>query len=225
MYEAMNPTTYVTPFENYYGTYAMDPGSSDDIQTPLTPFSSDTQGTYYTSATAQSLDIFGYSYADIPDWEYGPDDLKAYVTSIVNMKYGGQTQGSKRDATVSQFTEWSVALAVSKNAIEGRQFFIRLFLGVVPDDPTCWATSDALVGTFTVMPPPTSGGADIPDITVHNEISLVKGLADRGYDGQSINATAEYLRMNLSWAIQLVSSLGSLKLCMAMVLIVVVIIA
>jgi len=59
------------------------------------------------------------------------------------------------------------------------------------------------VETFAVMPPLVRSEGLAPDATVYSELSLVKGLTVRGYDGQDIKASAEYLQ----WKIQMVRSL------------------
>jgi len=203
LYQAIYPTSVLTPFENPYGSYGISQGGPDTANTSLSPFSTDTAGDFYTSETSQTLDTFGYSYTELP-WGTPPDVLQTSVTTAVNTLYGGPSSpGKSRRDAVSQIKEWSVAIMVLKSALPGLRFLIQIFLGDIPDNPLDWSTSESLVGTFAVMPPPAGGTSDV---TVYNEISLVNKLAINGYDGQDVDATVGYLKENLHWRVQLVSS-------------------
>jgi tyrosinase len=100
--------------------------------------------------------------------------------------------------TSSQIREWSVSISVSKFDYNGKRFIIRLFLGTVPPNPRNWATNNGSVGSFDVLPPmgiAPAPRANWPNVTAHNEIPLMQGLAEKGYDGQYVTATVEYLRI------------------------------
>jgi hypothetical protein len=92
----------------------------------------------------------------------------------------------------------------------GKRFIIRLFLGTVPPNPRNWATNNGCVGSFAVLPPmdiAASPRANWPNVTAHNKIPLMQGLTEKGYDGQYVTATVEYLKDNLQWRVQTVSFL------------------
>lgn len=64
----------------------------------LTPFHSDTGGTFYTSATARKTLTFGYSYPEVVDWNVTADQLSKNVRSAINKLYNpkGTIPTSKR---------------------------------------------------------------------------------------------------------------------------------
>jgi tyrosinase len=205
----MYPNSYLTPFPETYGTYTLQGGGkiNDTLSTPLKPFSTDTRGSFYTSRGSRSLSTFGYSYPGIEDWNHTPEQLQANVTAHVNALYGSSNSLSKRDvlAPRAEVTEWSVTIGVSKFDLGGLRFIIRIFLGDIPENPSDWATSDACVGSFVMLPPPSITGP-LPQVLSYNEIGLTEALKARGYDGQDLAATIKYLEEGLQWRVQLVGS-------------------
>jgi tyrosinase len=103
-----------------------------------------------------------------------------------------------------QIIEWSVAFSVPRYQLNGQRFFVRAFVGEVPQDPKTWATSASCAGSFVVLPPPQPPTGPVPDVQTHDEISLVQALSNVGHDGQDVNAVVEYLKTNFQWRVQLV---------------------
>ena len=213
----MNPSNYLTSYYEYYGTYSIapsfpyGPGMNDTVNSPLPPFSQDTQGTPWTSGSSQYLKTFGYTYPEIQDWNQSPSQLAANVTAQVNMLYSQSTSSkTKRIRSITsdgheQVLEWSVAISVSRFEFNGQRFIVRLFVGEIPDDPKTWATSKSCVGNFAVLPPPQPPTGPMPDVKAYDEVSLVQALMSVGHDGQDANAVVEYLKENFEWRVQLVS--------------------
>jgi len=94
IYQAMypatqNPNYFLTPYIEYYGSYGIapsqpyGPGPNDTLSTPLSPFSTNSQGTQWTSASSQYLETFGYTYPEIQDWNQTPAQLSSSVTAQV----------------------------------------------------------------------------------------------------------------------------------------------
>jgi tyrosinase len=207
LYQAMHPDSYLTPFPDHYGSYTLPGGGdhNDTLSTPLEPFSTDTEGHFYTSSMVQSLKEFGYSYPEIQDWNQTPQELQAKVITQVNHLYGPSAAKIKRRGSGPQAPTkvWSVRIHVSKFDLGGQRFIVRIFLGDVPQNPLSWSTSETCIGSFPVFPPVQSTEMH-PQIPTHNEISLTAGLKARGYDGQDSTTTAKYLERALHWRVQLV---------------------
>ena len=203
-----NPGNYLTPgFTEGYGTFTVAQGSTDTLTTPLAPFSTDTNGDFWTSASSEYLSAFGYTYPEIQDWNQTPSQLAQNVTAQVNTMYSGQIMPSKRSVTVNgrqQVIEWSVALSVSKYEMNGNSFIVRLFVGGVPLDPTTWAVSNSCVGNFPILTPPQLPTGPLPHLKAYEEISLVQALKSVGYDGQDVPSVVDYLTENFEWRVQLV---------------------
>lgn len=209
LWQAMYPNSYLTPYVDKYGTYAIVPGSTDSLTTPLEPFSSNTQGTMYTSSTAQHMSTFGYSYPEIQDWNQSPTALKANVTAMINRVYNPNGSFTKRSRIEGRGTsvllkEWSVEIQVSKGDLDGAAYIVRLFLGDVPSDPSTWATASTMVGSFAVLPPPKSVLAMVGSLGAlsYDEVSLLNPLKAAGINDDS--QVEAYLALNLQWRVQLV---------------------
>ena len=110
-----------------------------------------------------------------------------------------RTAGARR-----RVSEWSAAVSVSKFGVDGRSFTVRLFLGPIPENPRNWATHPATIGSFVVLPPSIRPSGPAEDFLTYYELSLTKSLEDRGFDGQDVDATSNYLKNNLQWRVQLV---------------------
>jgi tyrosinase len=214
---SQGPNYYLTTFPEYYGTYAIapstpyGPGPNDTANTPLPPFSTNAQGTFWTSASSQYLSTFGYTYPEIQDWNQTPSQLSSNVTAQVNMMYNPPTPSkrslSPRSITTDgheQVLEWSVGLSVSKFEMNGQRFIVRLFVGNIPEDPRTWATSESCAGSFAVLPPPQAPTGPVPDVKAYDEISLMQTLMSVGHDGKDVSAVVGYLKESFEWRVQLV---------------------
>jgi tyrosinase len=198
----MNPDPYLTPLNEQSGTFTIPPNTIEDSSTPLEPFHAG-NGEWYTSDSCRSLSSFGYTYPEIDDWDQTPDQLQANVTAAVNTLYNPFGLFTKRALVPGQQTvDWSVDICVSKFDLQGDRFIIRLFLGDVPEDPEDWITSTKCVGSFRVSPPPHSGEGLFPEVLTYSEVSLSKGLSDKGIDGDDVESTIEYLKGNFTWIVQ-----------------------
>ena len=217
----MNPNNFLTSEIEESGTFSLPPskpygpGPNDTVTTPLGPFSTDHSGDEWTSAKSEYLAAFGYSYPEIQDWIKGqtPAQLARNVTAKVNMMWGGQATPSKRSVTVDglqQVIEWTVKLSIKKFELGGQSFIVRLFVGEIPDDPLTWGLSQNCAGSFAVLPPQTVPEGPLADVTLYDEISLVRALSNVGYDGQDVLSVVQYLTGNLQWRVQLVCLLLSL---------------
>ncbi|KAG0650056.1 Polyphenol oxidase 1 [Hyphodiscus hymeniophilus] len=214
LYQAMNPNNFLTSSYEYGGTFTIPPskpygiGPNDTITTLLGPFSTNTNGDQWTSASSQYLSTFGYSYPEIKDWIKGqtPAQLAQNVTAQVNMMWSGQSTPSKRSITVNgrqQVIEWSVALSIERFQLNGTSFVVRLFVDNVPADPQTWALSQSCVGSFAVLPQHTVPDGPLADVRAYDEISLVQALRNMGHDGQDVPAVVQYLTQNFQWRVQL----------------------
>ena len=69
------------------GTYTIRQFETIAGSTPLTPVTSSTTGTLYTSDSSRSTTNFGYTYPEIIDWDQTPSQLLATCTTYLNQLY------------------------------------------------------------------------------------------------------------------------------------------
>ncbi|KAM3066915.1 hypothetical protein ACMFMF_009966 [Clarireedia jacksonii] len=228
LYQAINPSNYITSMADAYGTYTIPPNTLDTQLSPLKPFAISST-TFHTSTSSRALSAFGYSYPEITDWNQTSAQLAAYVTGRVNVLYnsnganskrmvrrngrlhfGGDAEGEYRGKDNATLREWSASISVSKFDMQGQRFIVRLFCGTVPEKSEDWVTSSSLVGSMVILPPPVSYNEAVEKLA-HDEIVLLREdfMGGRGEhanldeDGES---TVEYLKDNLRWRVQLLNN-------------------
>ena len=87
IWQAIYPNSYTTAEVDIEGTFTNAPGETEDVNTPLTPFHSDTLGTLYTSATVRSTRPFGYTYPEVVDWAVNATQLSSNTRTALNNLY------------------------------------------------------------------------------------------------------------------------------------------
>lgn len=78
-----------------YGTFVVEAGTVEDVNTPLYPFhQSDDPNDFWTSASSRSTRAFGYTYPEIQDWGVDQATLQNNVRAAVNNLYNAPTRKS-----------------------------------------------------------------------------------------------------------------------------------
>ena len=193
--------------QNAGGTYTITSGTTDYSYTALTPFSSDTAHTFWTSDSARTTSIYGYTYPEIWDWSQTPQQLTQNVTSQINAMYGsGSTPGHKRSTTGKlNGREWFLNVAVNQLAFE-ESFVVRVFDKEPLALAANWSSAPNLLGSVTVFvtPPEVRSARSITasTITVHGEVSLQAALEAAGIQGTNLAVATAYLKEHLVWKLQ-----------------------
>ena len=200
MWQAIYPNSYVTSETTSGGTYTNPPGSTEDVNTPLTPFHSDTGGTLYTSATARSTRSFGYTYPEVQDWNVSAQQLSSNVRAAVNALYNpnGGTSAQRRvkargaalapravDA-LSANKQWALNFKGDKKKIPV-SLLVHFFLGdPASNDTNTWPTDPGFVATQAVLIDPSlkDSSAVAPILKgqvplTHKLLPVVPSLDDR----------------------------------------------
>lgn len=110
IWQAIYPDSYTTAEADAEGTYTIAPGDTEDVNTALTPFHSDSMGTLYTSATARSTRAFGYTYPEVVDWGVNATQLSANTRAALNNLYNPtgsistRSLSTKRDNSTAPYS-------------------------------------------------------------------------------------------------------------------------
>jgi len=196
MWQAIYPDQWLQPEVSSSGTWTIYPNTQVDENTPLTPFTTGDGQTLYTSDTSRFTKNFGYSYPDVPYWQFSnPADLSTNVTARVNQLYNGDGHlgawPAKRSVGVHGIEkratdrEWSVTVIVP-NAAVNEPFSVRLTVG------------STLVGKLVVLSTPTKVELDagVHRLT-HAEYTLKNVLS--GVDSSDVPTVVAHLKGNLKW--------------------------
>ena len=207
IWQAIHPTSFTTAEVNQYGTYTDAPGAPEDVNTPLTPFHSDSSGTFYTSATARNTRTFGYTYPEITDWGLNASQISSNVRRNLNLLYNPTNSISARSlpaahhhrpthqqrsapptanstshnsttaTNASTSHQYSINIRVDKSALS-QSFFVHFFLGAIPASPADWSWAPALIGSQTILHT-ASSLANEPNnsVTTYGQIPVNHALA------------------------------------------------
>ncbi|EED13327.1 tyrosinase [Talaromyces stipitatus ATCC 10500] len=95
LWEVLNPNSYIEPMADTYGTFVIETGSIEDINTPLYPFHrSDEPNDWWTSGNSRSTREFGYTYPEIQDWGVDQSTLQNNVRTAINNLYNAPARMS-----------------------------------------------------------------------------------------------------------------------------------
>lgn len=105
IWQAIHPESFTISQVNQDGTYTNAPAMTEDEHTPLTPFHSDNNGTFYTSVTARYTRHFGYTYPEIIDWDVNSTQLFSNVRRNLNLLYNPSGSLSSRSLAVARMPD------------------------------------------------------------------------------------------------------------------------
>ncbi|MCJ1407940.1 hypothetical protein MMC19_002011 [Ptychographa xylographoides] len=220
IWQALYPSSFTVPQPNQYGTYTNQPGEIENADTPLTPFSSNVNGTLYTSNTVRHTKSFGYTYPEVVDWGVNATQLSANVRRTINALYdysddvtsrseSGVTLAKRSRRSVSIKTadrEWAINVRTDTTRLT-TALFIHFYLSLPPPDPAAWSSSPTLVASLPIflrtlphVPPsisPHTSASAHPDYT-RGTIPLTHALLPRTTDLSPTNVIP-FLHHHLQW--------------------------
>ncbi|CAL8579054.1 hypothetical protein XPA_004817 [Xanthoria parietina] len=229
IWQALYPDSYVESSAEPIGSATIAPGTQTDVNTPLKPFHSDRNGSFWTSAGVANVETLGYSYPEIQG--KSQSEVKAAVNALYANSSGvtltrrdnvdGNNSefaplvaaGLSNDApfeaipdppTTGNYTEWLTNIRVAKDALE-QAFFIHIFLGDFDPNPKVWTIEPNLVGTHSIITPYVMKRDPLQSTIVTGQIPLTRALrvdAQKGLLNLTDEAnTKEYLTRHLHWRI------------------------
>lgn len=224
MWQSLYPNTYVDPARQRGGTFTIAAGSTQDANSNLTPFHRNAQGQFWTSNSARTTTVFGYTY---PELQGNPSE--AQLRARINQLYGPQAAGVSRtvapdakkikakrspvldeisvdinlDITPGQTLYEYVAQVVMPLNPLGGTYSVAVFLGEYEPNPLTWMTAANYVGSHSVL-----AMVDMIDTEtlVTGEIVLTQPLLNKFASGDLPSLDQEtvlqYVHDNMQWAIE-----------------------
>ena len=199
------------------GTFTNEPGSTEDAETPLTPFHSNTAGTLYTSTSARSTRTFGYSYPEVVDWDVSAEQLASNTRAVVNKLYNPngtlrrrtRRSKSRHDADADELTKRAAPDAVSADrqwAVNFRgdksklptSLYVHFFLSdPQSQNPTDWPADPGFIATQAVLVDPSQTGAPV----VRGQVQLTHALLDGPAPTLTPKQTVDALKAKLQYRV------------------------
>lgn len=159
----------------------------------------------FTAYGVRSIQSFGYSYPELPDWEMSEEELAANVRSEVNSLYNPSVKKATSRATrdVEQRSanladsfghvtlemaqnmgvnnlerQWAITVLVDRYPLD-TSFLIDFFMGDAPHDVSSWASAKNLIGTYAQFGPANVSllHPEPPAGQVSSEIAMTHTLA------------------------------------------------
>ena len=230
MWQTLHPNAYGATQVAPHSTWTIAQGSSQNKNSPLTPFTRDASGNFWTTASVQNwANTFHYTYPEYSN----SDGSKSAITSAVNRLYGpsasaGTAKAKRQENGTTPFngtisggngtlTNGSSDPLVANNgslyqyvanintprySLNG-SYYVFLFLGAPASEaPETWITDANLVGPMGVL---AQDNMLMANVTVAGSVPLTRSLTAHFNAGKlsdlSQETVAPYLKDNLNWRI------------------------
>lgn len=149
IWQAMNPDSWVTPLPAGENSFTVIKGEMQDSQSPLTPFLSSDDGTFWNSDTSRTTEAFGYAYADTDLTGKQKEDVRQELQKKVTEWWGG---GSVSLLSVNEHTtttEWVAEVRLS--VLHDHAFtFVYFFLGDPSGSQENWLSAQNNIGSALI---------------------------------------------------------------------------
>lgn len=238
MFQVLNPNSYVQPQAQRSRTFTTRAGAVLDVNSALTPFRSNINGGFWTSASVRQTTVLGYNYV-----ETASNANRDTVTAAINSLYGRTTTARRRrrdlsatpTATSTAATngtlpntngtmpltngtlaenEYFANIASLKHGVGGT-YSIYVFLSEPSKNPSEWPVQKSLVGTHVVFAPTADSASAMADIKTSGTVPLDSCLYDEVERGRLASLEEKdvlpFLHRELQYRCSLVSSSVSLS--------------
>ena len=223
LWQTLHPAKYGATQSAPHNTWTIAQGTSQNKNSPLTPFARDSSGNFWTTAQVQNwASTFHYTYPEYAN----SDGSKAAITDAVNKLYGpnastGTAKFKRADnstmtnSTMSNTTTTAPLVANNGSLYQyvaniqtprydlNGSYYVFLFLGQPSsENPETWLYDSNLVGPMGVL---AQDGKVGMNVSVTGSIPLTSSLTDKYYAGELTDLSQEtvgpYLKEQLSWRI------------------------
>lgn len=174
IWQAMNPDSWLTPLPAGENSFASIKGEMQDSQSPLTPFLSSEDGTFWNSDTARTTEAFGYAYADTDLTGKQKEDVRQELQKKITDWWGGDSVSLLASTKYPAATNW--VADVRLNVLHDHAFtFIHFFLGDPLGGQQSWLSAQNSVGSVLVS----SGPNTTAVVGVHLTPEMMRGVQAR----------------------------------------------
>ncbi|KAF2259452.1 Di-copper centre-containing protein, partial [Lojkania enalia] len=219
IWQALNPSSYVTPFKSPWATFTIPRDVITDINTELKPFHRNDDGAFWTSESIRQTSIFAYTYPELLNHSieslitkvnalYGPDATPQWSRNSLSAPSNlaqRATLSPNRISGTPNFSgerQYMASIRVCKFGLDG-SFNVYVFLGDSGEDVTCWTSEEAFVGVTGILATGMKDEQGSGDVT--GAVPLTAALEARVRSGELKGLGEEevtpFLRDNLKWRV------------------------
>ncbi|OCH91906.1 Di-copper centre-containing protein [Obba rivulosa] len=131
LWSALNPTEWVNPGKQKYGTWTISDGSMVDTTTALSPFW-DSNSTYWDSTGVRVTDSLRYTYPEFNNLNTSdPEEIKWLIRKKVEALYGPDESKSavspRKTPDVNAVYEWTIRIKFKKHELSS-SFSVLVYL-------------------------------------------------------------------------------------------------
>ncbi|KAL7934581.1 hypothetical protein V8C35DRAFT_326972 [Trichoderma chlorosporum] len=156
MWQLLNPTAWITPQVSGETTYTALKGTMQNSSTPLMPFMSSSDGTFWDSDMSRTTEVFGYAYGDTSTFPGDGESPRNKLIRKINKWLGGNSPAMIRVKSQAQHRHPS-GLSKGNSGIKGSPSSFKMdTTNDGPDDHyTEWIANvhvnhGALDGSFSI---------------------------------------------------------------------------
>jgi tyrosinase len=213
LWQSLYPNSYVEPQKQSQSTFWYNTGSIQDVNSPLKPFHSDSNGNFWTSNSVRDLTAFGYTYPELIN--SNPSSVRTSINNLYgsgNVKFLKARDNTNINANITNTNTttpipsrlWQINVRSPKNVLNG-SYFIDFFHGQpATEDPTTWPTDPSLIGSHAVI---SMQMPNMPVVTTTGAVPLNAALDDLCRRGSLSNlseaSVMSVLRDGLTWRVRM----------------------
>lgn len=226
LWQTLHPQKYGASQNAPHNTWTIAQGTTQNKNSPLTPFARDASGNFWTTAQVQNwANTFHYTYPEYAN----SDGSKSAITTAVNNLYGPNAKAAsakvKRQASTGNATmtpgnatmtntttplvanngslyQYVANIQTPRYSLNG-SYYVFLFMGQpASEDAESWLYDTNLVGPMGVL---AQDGMPMTNVTVSGSVPLTRVLTEKVNAGELSNLGEEtvgpYLKAQLNWRI------------------------
>ena len=224
LWQALHPDSYSGSQVAPHNTWTIAKGTTQNLDSPLTPFHKDASGNFWTTNEVRHTNTFHYTYPEFAD----SDGSKKAIASYVNKLYGPSataTAGSSKRTALPEpvvasaliqardptplvasngsLFQYVANIRTPRYALNGTYNIYLFNSGPTSEDPASWILDPNLIGPMGVLAQEDSTGNK--NVIAAGSVPLTRTLSNEVATGTLSNLTeaivVPYLKNELEWRV------------------------
>ncbi|KAF2135447.1 uncharacterized protein K452DRAFT_323045 [Aplosporella prunicola CBS 121167] len=201
--QAIWPQSYVQPAQQKGSTWTIKRGSTQDVNSPLTPFHRDTKGTFWTSASVRDTKVFGYTYPEL----VGNPSNSSLISTVKNMYPPSSGLAASNTASTANVDgvgntpiDYVANVTLARGAL-GDSYAVEFALGNPTSDATTWSLDPGFVGSVAAL-----AVTGVQSDALSSDTVMLTQALQSAFDSGELGSANEddvldYMKKNLRWRV------------------------